>query len=169
MKFFENEQDLLSENEQLLKDIETRQQSLNRLSKYLSELESQLALIFAASPDIIVFLDPKAIVLKISDAITTILGFTRKDMLGKCLWDFFIDQEELKEAKHHFEKLQTEKIMYPDSKKALITKWKSKNGEPIQLIWRFAICDERENQIIGIASDLSYFQSGRVTFGRRFH
>ena len=169
MKFFENKQTFLSENEQLLKDIEIRQQSLNRLSQYLSELESQLALIFAASPDIIVFLDPEAVVLKISDAITTILGYTRKDMIGRCLWDFFVDREELKEAKHHFEKLQTEKILYPDDKKVLVTKWKAKNGETARLIWRFAVCDEREHQIIGIASDLSYFEHGRATFGRRFH
>lgn len=148
----------LLENEQLLRDIETRQQSLNRLSRYLSELESQLALIFAASPDIIVFLDSNANILKVSDAVTTILGFTRKDMIGESLWSFFVDSNELKETKKYFNTLQKEKILYPEKRKSLTTKWKTKNGETVRLIWRFAICDDRENQTIGIASDLSCFE-----------
>jgi len=55
-------------NEEILKTIENRQRTLNGLSKYLSELESQLALIFAASPDIIVFLDDESKIIKISSA-----------------------------------------------------------------------------------------------------
>jgi PAS domain S-box-containing protein len=151
---------VLLENEKLLKDIENRQQSLNRLSKYLSELESQLALIFAASPDIIVFLDSKGFILKASDAITTILGYTRNDVIGQSIWSYFLDTSELEEARSYFNKLQNQKILYPDDrKKSLVTKWKAKSGQKVKLLWRFAVCDERENQTIGIASDFSYFEA----------
>ena len=68
MKIKSRTTNLSFENEQILRKIESRQQTLNGLSKYLSELESQLALIFAASPDIIVFLDENSKILKISDA-----------------------------------------------------------------------------------------------------
>jgi PAS domain-containing protein len=79
---------LITENEKLLEAIHSRQGSLNNLSVYLTELESQLALIFAASPDIIVFLDKEATIIKISDAAFTILGYTRSDLIGRSLWDF---------------------------------------------------------------------------------
>ena len=65
-KFLKIDNELADQNERLLKGIETRQDNLNTLSKYLSELESQLSLIFAASPDIIVFLDKNSNIVKIT-------------------------------------------------------------------------------------------------------
>tara|TARA_R110000868_G_scaffold103681_14_gene285382 strand:+ start:1191 stop:1700 length:510 start_codon:yes stop_codon:yes gene_type:complete len=146
------------ENEILLKGIEERQTSLQQMSKYLSELESQLALIFSASPDIIVFLDSEAKILKISDAVTTILGYTRADMIGNSLWDFFCSEEDIKKIKKHFDELQDKKIIYPTKKASLVSPWKAKDGSSVRLVWRFAVCDEREHQTIGIASDISYFE-----------
>lgn len=149
------------ENEMILKKIENRQQSLNSLSKYLSELESQLALIFAASPDIIVFLDEESRILKISDAAFTILGYTRADLVGKILWDF-IDPEDAAETKARFAELKEKKILYFDGHKALVNHWITKNGNRVKLMWRFSLCDERENQTVGVASDLTQFGTNNV-------
>lgn len=150
-----------SENEKILKSIEDRQQTLNNLSKYLSELESQLALIFAASPDIIVFLDKNSKILKISDAALTILGYTRTELIGKTLWDF-IDPEDAEETRQRFSDLKREKILYFDGHKALVNHWIAKNGSKIKLAWRFSLCDERENQTIGVASDVTQFGSNNL-------
>lgn len=150
--------ELVLENEQLLRGIEVRQQSLNRLSTYLSELESQLALIFAASPDIIVFLDEEGKIIKISDAAYPILGYKREELLGKYLWDF-IALTDLAQTQEHFKELQNSKIIYFDERKALVNHWISKSGKLIKLIWRFTLCDDREHQTIGVASDITHFGS----------
>ena len=147
-----------AENEVLLKSIIERQSTLKEMSNYLSELESQLALVFSASPDIIVFLNAEAKILKISDAVTTILGYTRTDVIGKHLWEFFETDEDIDKAKKHFVELQTKKIVYPKDRTSLVNSWKTKTGGIVRLVWRFAVCDEREHQTIGIASDISYFE-----------
>lgn len=149
------------ENEQILKKIESRQQTLNGLSKYLSELESQLALIFASSPDIIVFLDDTSKILKISDAAFTILGYTRNELIGRILWDF-IDPADVEETKTRFAELREKKILYFDGNKALVNHWITKDGNKVKLMWRFSLCDDRENQTIGVASDLTQFGTTNV-------
>jgi PAS domain S-box-containing protein len=147
--------ELILENEQLLKAIEVRQQSLNRLSMYLSELESQLALIFAASPDIIVFLDSNTKILKISDACYTLLGYKREEMIGKELWDF-ISATDIDIAKTHLRNVKDSKIINFEVDRVLVNYWIAKNGTHIKLAWRFSLYDEREQQTIGVATDVSY-------------
>lgn len=147
--------ELVLENEQLLRGIEVRQHSLVRLSNYLSELESQLALIFAASPDIIVFLDCEETIIKISDAAFTLLGYKREEMIGKSLWEF-ITVPDIDLAKQHLEEVKKDKVVYFDSKKYLVNYWVAKNGTLVKLAWRFSLYDEREQQTIGVATDVSY-------------
>lgn len=146
---------LILENEQLLRGIEVRQQSLTRLSSYLSELESQLALIFAASPDIIVFLDNDSTILKISDAAFTLLGYKREEMVGKSLWDF-LSIADIEHAKKHLDEVKQEKVVYFNTKRYLVNYWIAKNGTLVKLAWRFSLYDEREHQTIGVATDVSY-------------
>lgn len=143
-------------NEEILKTIENRQRTLNGLSKYLSELESQLALIFAASPDIIVFLDDESKIIKISDAAFTILGYSRADLIGRTIWEF-IDPNDAEEMRKKFLDLRDKKISYFENQKAFVNHWISKSGNRIKLVWRFSLCDERENQTIGVASDITQF------------
>jgi len=147
--------ELILENEQLLKAIEARQQSLNQLSMYLSELESQLALIFAASPDIIVFLDSSTKILKISDACYTLLGYKREEMIGRDLWDF-ISVTDIDIAKAHLSNVKESKIVNFEGDRVLVNYWIAKNGTHIKLAWRFSLYDEREQQTIGVATDVSY-------------
>lgn len=146
---------ILEENTRLLSDIQQRQSKLEKLSHYLSELESQLALIFSASPDIIVFLDPTARIIKISNAVRTILGYTREEMIGKSIWDFFLNEQEKELTKKHFQQLLKDRGMYVFKHTPLITEWVAKNGDCVRLIWRFAIHDNRENHTIGIASKVA--------------
>jgi PAS domain S-box-containing protein len=138
-------------NEKLLSDIRLRQKNLHNLSNYLSELESQLALIFAASPDIIVFLDEKAHIVKISNAVRTILGYEREEMVNHSIWDY-IATEDLEKTKKFFNNVQDKKIVYGGNKHCLVNHWIGKNGEKVRLIWRFSVCDEREHHTIGVAS-----------------
>jgi PAS domain S-box-containing protein len=151
---------LILENEKLLETIQTRQGSLNNLSSYLTELESQLALIFAASPDIIVFLNTNADIIKISDAAFTILGYSRSDLVGQSLWSF-ISHDTLAESKEKFEKIKTSKIPYFTGNNAFISSWRAKDGHDIRLVWRFSLCNEGDERIIGVASDIS--QLGATT------
>jgi PAS domain S-box-containing protein len=150
--------ELITQNEKLLEGIQTRQSKLNDLSSYLSELESQLALIFAASPDIIVFLDESETIVKISDAAFTILGYKRPEMIGKPIWDF-ITPKDANEARATFSQIKQNKIMYFDGQKSFINQWISKSGNLIKLVWRFSICDDREKHTIGVASDVTQFGS----------
>ena len=158
MKVAEN---LTFENERLLKSIKSRQSNLTKLSSYLSELESQLALIFAASPDIIVFLDKDCKIVKISDAAFTILGYTKDELTGKCLWDF-ISAEDIELTKNKFEEMQSRKILYFEENGAFINHWISKTGNKVKLVWRFSVCDEREQQTIGVATDVTYFGANNL-------
>ena len=156
MKIKSSENTSSSKNEEILKTIENRQRTLNGLSKYLSELESQLALIFAASPDIIVFLDDESKIIKISDAAFTILGYSRADLIGRTIWEF-IDPNDAEEMRKKFLDLRDKKISYFENQKAFVNHWISKSGNRIKLVWRFSLCDERENQTIGVASDITQF------------
>ncbi|MEY5134939.1 MAG: hypothetical protein RL709_640 [Pseudomonadota bacterium] len=153
---------LIVENDKLLSGIKLRQSSLNNLSKYLSELESQLALIFAASPDIIVFLDEDATILKISDAAHTILGYTRDELICKSVWDFIVE-EDIAHTKFRFEEMKREKVLYYDRQNtSFISHWVSKSGQRVKLVWRFSLCDDREKQIIGVASDITNFGANNI-------
>jgi PAS domain S-box-containing protein len=147
-----------TENERILRSIETRQHTLKDLSKYLSELESQLALIFAASPDIIVFLDTDFKIIKISDAAFTILGYKREELVNKPLWNF-IDERDVQETQTRFKELKQKKVVYFEGHESLVNHWISKDGHRIKLVWRFSLCDERENQTIGVATDITEFNT----------
>ena len=142
------------ETERLLLNITNRQANLKELSTYLSELESQLSLIFAASPDVIVLLDKRAKILKISDAAYPVLNYKKEELVGKCLWDF-IALDDLDKTKERFLSLQqrTNEI----ETNALVNRWISKNGTLVKLVWRFSLFDAHKNYTVGIASDISVF------------
>jgi PAS domain S-box-containing protein len=155
--------ELILENEQLLLGIKTRQRDLTKMSRYLSELESQLAMIFAASPDIIVFLDEKTNIIKISDAAFTILGYKRQEMIGKSLWEF-ISQEDVNVAKERFANMRKEGFSSFNGNKSFINYWITKDAKFVKLAWRFSLCDDRENSTIGVASDITHFNNNVYNF-----
>jgi PAS domain S-box-containing protein len=152
--------EILTCTESLLLNIKTRQNNLKELSAYLSELESQMSLIFAASPDIIVLLDKDAHIVKISDAVFPILGYKRSELIGKCLWDF-IAVYDLDKTKNHINLLQQGDITKINGNNPLINHWIAKSGKLVKLIWRLALYNEQNSQIVGIASDISSFDNNQ--------
>lgn len=147
-------QSLIAQNQKLLAGIELRQESLGRLSNYLSELESQLALIFAASPDIIVFVGNDGSIIKISDAATRILGYTKEEMIGKQLWSFVDDLDVERTQKLH-NQVRKDLVCYFDGENSFVNSWKTKFGTKARLLWRYSVCIK--NQIIGVATDITTF------------
>ena len=53
--------------------------------------------------------------------------------------------------------LRDKKLSYFENQKAFVNHWISKSGNKVKLVWRFSLCDERENQTIGVASDITQF------------
>ena len=142
------------ENECLLKSIEVRQEELTTLSRYLTELESQLSLIFASSPDIIMFLDSDDRISKISNAAMRILGYTKEEMVGKQIWEF-LAPEDVEITKRRQEQIHEETIAYFDGENTFVNNWITKNNTKVRLLWRFSLCIK--NQLIGVATDISHF------------
>lgn len=142
------------QNECLLKGIEERQEKLTKLSTYLTELESQLSLIFASSPDIIMLLDDKDCITKISNAAMRILGYSKEEMVGKPIWDFLLpgDVELTKERQKSIKK---DTIAYFDGENTFVNNWITKNKTTARLLWRFSVCIK--NQLIGVATDITHF------------
>lgn len=150
----QEQQKLIQENENLLEGIQKRQSSLNRLSNYLSELESQLALIFSASPDIIVITNQQGDILKISDAATRILGFTKDEMIGKTLWDF-VEPKDAETTQQIHKQIQKDLVCYFDGENAFVNHWKTKFDTSARLLWRYSV--HTNNQIVGVATDITQF------------
>jgi len=120
-----------------------------------------LALIFAASPDIIVFLNEEDNIIKISDAAFTVLGYTRAELINKSIWDF-ISKTDLAETKAKFTEAKQKKLLYFNGQKALVNHWVAKNGSHVKLVWRFSVCDDREKQTIGVATDITQFGANSI-------
>lgn len=142
----------------LLMNIKNRQTNLAKLSKYLYELESQMSLIFATSPDIIVLLDKNAKIIKVSDAVLPILGYCKEELIGRCLWNFIVSTD-LDKTKLFISNLQNGKLCNLSGNTPLINQWISKQGKLIKLIWRLSLYNDKESQIVGIASDISTFSN----------
>lgn len=149
-----NEQQLVAENLKLLESIQKRQTSLSRLSNYLSELESQLALIFSASPDIIIVTNLTGEILKISDAATRILGHQKSEMVGNTIWEYIIETD-IESTKEIHKQIHKDLVCYFDGENAFVNKWKTKFNTEVRLLWRYSVCTN--NQIIGVASDITQF------------
>lgn len=141
----------------LLLSISSRQKNLEDLSQYLTELESQLSLIFAASPDIILFIERDGTIIKTSHAISKILGYTKLEIQNKKIWDFIHPEDIAKTKKFLEETLRTELLIvdHPLTVEYFLNRWIKKNGEFAKLAWRFSFYNEIDNNIIGIATDIT--------------
>jgi PAS domain S-box-containing protein len=141
----------LKENCFLLKVIKKRHKKLSKLSSYLSQLESHLALIFATSPDIMMLLSNTGEIVKVNDAITNLFGVNKKYIEGKYLWQMscFSTKQDL--IKHKINKLVD--LSASDTEiNGLTTTCKAKNNTIISLKWKFVIVDKQKRYIVAIAS-----------------
>lgn len=145
---------LEQQTQSLFKNIEQRQEELSKLSSYLTELESQLSLIFASSPDIIIFLDAYNNIVKISNAATRILGYTKDEMIGRPIWDF-IAAEDIEKTQIRQEEIRNDLVSYFDGENTFVNNWITKYNTKVRLLWRISICVK--NQLVGVATDISHF------------
>lgn len=144
----------LIENRVLLKAIKKRHKKLTKLSCYLSQLESHLALIFATSPDIMMLLNSNGKIVKVNQAIANIFGLGGKQLEGKYLWQTKCFESKTNLIKNQIKKL-TESSNTNTQINGITTTCKTKNGVLINLKWKFVIGDEHKKYIVAIASELT--------------
>lgn len=145
----------MSTSELLIQEIEERQGVLRDMSRHLTELESQLSLIFAASPDIILFIQMDGKIIKASQAVWRILGYNREDLVGNYIWDY-IHPEDIEDTKRIRERLVEDRFLYFNEHDYFINRWRKKDGSYAKLSWRFSIYDADESQTIGFATDVTH-------------
>lgn len=144
----------MSETEQIFKEIKEREGEIKKLSSYLCELESQLALIFAASPDLIVFIHKDGTIIKVSQAVWRILGYERDSLVGKSIFDL-IHPDDVSKTKDIRDKLMIDRHIYFDHSEFFSNRWRKKDGTYATLVWRFSLYDENEDHTIGFATDVT--------------
>jgi len=144
----------MSKTEELFQSIEERQTVLKELSNHLTELESQLSLIFAASPDMILFIRADGEIIKASQAVWKILGHSKEDMVGKYIWDF-IHPDDIEKTKDVRKLLAENGMLYFDHKNFFTNRWRKSDGSYAKLAWRFSFYDANANHTIGFATDIT--------------
>lgn len=144
----------MSKSEEILLSIEKRQDALVDLSSYLTQLESQLALIFAASPDIILFIHRDGRIIKSSQAVWKILGYNRDELVGKYIWEF-IHPDDRTKTESVRSKLIEDGLLYFDDKEYFTNRWMKKDGSYAKLAWRFSFYDSHSDHTIGFATDVT--------------
>ena len=144
----------MSGREELLLNIENRQGELQKMTMYLTEMESQIALIFAASPDMIVFLHKDGKIVKISQAVKKVLGYEQEELKGRLIWEF-IHPDDVEKTKNIRTALLGDRTIYSDNKNFFINRWLKKDGTYAKLSWRFTIYDELSDHTIGFATDVT--------------
>jgi len=138
----------------IIERVEKRQEALSALSEYLAELESQLSLIFAASPDAIIFIHQDDTIIKVSDAVRRILGYDKDEMIGRKFWDFVHpeDIEKTRDAKRYFVRDSST----VSGRDCFLNRWRKKDGSYAKLAWRFSLYDDRADHVIGFATDVTH-------------
>jgi PAS domain S-box-containing protein len=145
----------MSRSEEIMKSLDEREKKLSEMSKYLTQLESQLALIFAASPDMIIFIHQDGSIIKASGAAQRVLGYDKDFMIGKSIFDFLHPDDVEKTEKLRDDLSKNEGVVYFDAHKCFVNRWKKKDGSYARLAWRFAIYDDSEDHTIGVACDVT--------------
>jgi PAS domain S-box-containing protein len=145
------------QNELLLNKIKNRQEEIEQLSKYLSQLESQLSLIFAASPDLMVVSEITGKIIKVNNAARCILGYTPYELENKYIWDF-IHPDDVQKTKIIRDQVLRDNIFFNDSRKYFVNRWLKKNGEYAKLAWKFSFFDQEKGYMIKFATDISTFE-----------
>jgi PAS domain S-box-containing protein len=148
---------LSEQNESLLENIKNRQQEIEKLSQYLSQLESQLSLIFAASPDLMVVADIDGKIIKVNNAVRSILGYTPYELENKYIWDY-IHPEDIEKTKAIKAQILKDGVFFNDYRKYFVNRWVKKNGSYAKLAWKFSLFDKEKGYMIKFATDISMFE-----------
>jgi PAS domain S-box-containing protein len=149
---------MAEELEDILQRVEDRQVHLEELSRYLHELESHLALVFAFSPDLILLTDDNGKILRVNYSVEHILGYYPSDIIGKTVWDF-IHPDDIEKTKNIRESLKQNTFFTTNTRKTFANHWRKKNGDWARLVWRFAYYDNNNNWMIKFATDFSHIDA----------
>ncbi len=142
-------------SDEIMLSLDKRECVLTEMSAYLSQLESQLSLIFAASPDMILFIHKDGQIIKSSQAIWKILGYHRDELVGKYIWDYIHPDDIEKTKDIRYRLITNDKIIYFDKDDCFVNRWRKKDGSYAKLAWRFSIYDAQEDNTIGFATDVT--------------
>ena len=138
----------------LLQQININNQKLEELSKYLTELESQLSLVYSAIPDMVIITNKSGDILNVNNAVKTILGYTPIEIKQKNIYEF-VHPEDLKKTDAVFNKiLSTGENIKVLKDTFFINRWLNKTGEYSKLAWRYGTYDNKEDCVIGFATAL---------------
>lgn len=137
----------------LMHQVLESQKELQKLSAYLSQLESQLSLVFAASPDMIVIIDPSGLIINVSYMACKILGYLPKEIKGHYVWEY-LHPEDVERTKKLTEQVVKEKMLIL-GEKMFTNRWKKRDGSYAKLAWRFSIYEPNSGDIIGYATNIS--------------
>jgi PAS domain S-box-containing protein len=138
----------------LIQKLERRQLEM---SSYLKKLEDQLSMVFAASPDVITFIQNNGIIVKISNAVESILGYSRDEIIGKSIWDF-VHPDDIEKTRICKTQIIEGGIIYFDTKDVFTNRWLRSNGEYAKLAWRFSFYERNSDCIVGFATDITYME-----------
>jgi PAS domain S-box-containing protein len=139
----------------ILERIDGRQKVLAEVSQYLMQLESQLSIIFAASPDVIMVIDREGKVEKISPMVERIIGVNSKDLVGQKLEDL-LHPEDLVGLHEIKQKIKKEKsAVFFNRENYFVNRWRKSGGDFARLAWRVALYNPDEEKFLAYATDVS--------------
>jgi len=138
---------------EILTDIKNRQLEIEDLSQYLTKLESQLSLVFAANPDMIVFVNTSGEIQKVSMAAKRILGYGVESMIGKNILDF-VHPDDVEKTKYALGDVLNVKFLYFEDHNYFVNRWRNAKGNYVKLAWRFTVYDKNHETIIGFATSV---------------
>ena len=144
----------MSEIQALLKSIEHRQEMLDKTTMYLVEMESQLALIFAASPNMILLIYKDGRITNVSQAVQKVLGYTKEELVGRFVWDL-IHPEDIEKTKDIQSIILGNKKAHFIENAHFVNRWLKKDGCYAKLSWKFTLYDHIEDNTIGFATDIT--------------
>lgn len=147
---------MIEEYDLILNRIKSRQKEMENLSSYLGELESQLSLLFAYSPDLIILTKDDGEILKVNNTAGRILGYSPNEMVGKNVWDFVAEGDREKTLKFRDSILDgSGDEFFIKNDIYFINHWRKKCGGFARLVWRYAFYDKRNKWVIKFATDFS--------------
>ena len=142
-------QQLQATEQQLRVEIEERKKIEKELLKNKNLLDS----ILETQSGLVVVLDADGKIVRFNSACEALTGYKAEEVIGKKVWDIFIDDQEEAEVKEVFESLVAHD--YPNSHDNF---WKTKDGERRLIAWNNnVITDDEENIkfVVGTGIDIT--------------
>ena len=138
---------------ELFEHIKANNEKLEDLSKYLTELESHLSLVFSAIPDMVIVVNSKGEILNVNNTAKRVLGYEPKEIKHHNIFEY-IHPDDMKKTDDALQKLLEDNSQRTLNDAFLINRWLNKKGEYSKLAWRYATYQKANDCIIGFATPL---------------